>query len=129
MGYVALTEEGLVLTSIGDVPDVASWLIKQLEERDAQLQQPVLDEHGCAIGLQTIVIGEPQYLEAVRDELRRASLRVHLIDGMLIPALTQISTATFSAVIRTQVVPEILGLDPEHALLALQAVLNTDVRN
>lgn len=129
IGCVVAGEEGLSLQSIYEVPEVANWVLKQLQERDAQLQQPLLDEHGCAMGLQTVVRGEARYMEAVRDELRRASLRAHVIDTAIVEALTKISAQSFDASIRTQVVSQIIGLDAEHALVALEAVLGTGVSN
>lgn len=129
LGYVTLSEEGLFIAPIHEVPSVAQWVLQQLQERDAQLQKPLLDEHGCAIGLQTVVRGEARYLEAVRDELRRVSVRAHVINKAIVDALTQVSAQSFDASIRTQVVSQIIGLDAEHALVALGAVLKTDVDN
>ena len=127
LGYVVLSEEGLSITAVHEVPNVAQWVLQQLQERDAQLQKPLLDEDGCAIGLQTVVRGEERYLEAVRDELRRVSIRAHIIDKAIVNALTHVSAQGFDASIRTQVVSQIIGLDAEHALVALEAVLGSGV--
>lgn len=129
LGYVVLGELGLSIVPIHEVPDVAEWVMKQLQERDAQLQKPLLDEHGCAMGLQTVVRGEARYMEAVRDELRRVSIRAHVIDKAIVEHLKKVSAESFDANIRTQVVSQIIGLDADHALVALEAVLNTGVRD
>ena len=129
LGYVVLGEQGLSIVPIHEVPDVAEWVMKQLHERDAQLQKPLLDEHGGAMGLQTVVRGEARYMEAVRDELRRVSIRAHVIDKAIVEPLITVSEKSFDASIRTQVVSQIIGLDAEHALVALEAVLKVDVSN
>lgn len=101
-----------------------SWVLKQLEDRDPQLFEPVKDETGCIVGFQTVGKGEARYAEAVRDELKRVGLRAHIVDGSLWSLFVEISQENFAAV-RAQVVPEVLGLDKEHARAALEAVLGT----
>ncbi len=100
-----------------------NWVLNQLEERDPQLMEPVTDESGCITGFVSVGRGEIRYLEAVRDELRRVGLRAHEVPASITSLLTEISINKAFKHVRPQVVPEVLGLDAEHAKLALEAVM------
>ncbi len=101
------------------------WVLQQLVDRDPQLMEPVKDESGCITGFLTVGKGEPRYLEAVCDELRRVGLKAHKVAHSLVPLFTTISKNNKYAPILPQVVPEVLGLDDEHAKLVLEAVTKT----
>lgn len=102
-----------------------AWVLDQLKERDPQLMEPVKDESGCITGFLSVGKGEPRYLEAVRDELKRVGLRAYEVPDVVVPLLIQTSENPVFNHIRLQIVPEILGLDAEHAKTALQAVIDT----
>lgn len=127
-----ISQEGadMLNTCDGQDKNLLSWVLAQLEDRDPQLMEPVKDESGCITGFVSVGRGEPRYLEAVRDELRRVGLRAHEVATSLVPLFSEISSNKAFEHFRTQVVPEVLGLDEEHAKLALETVMHVgEVRN
>lgn len=122
---LATVAEGVLVmrTPEEQTQQLASWVLAQLSERDPQLMSPVKDESGCVIGFETARPGDPRYMEAVRDELRRASLKAYVVPSGIEAALAALSEPDIAADIRSQIVPEVLGLPFEQALTALEAVL------
>jgi hypothetical protein len=127
MGFIGPDMELSLVEADEQTGRLAQWVLSQLTERDPQLMQPIKDNSGCVIGFETASVGDARFLEAVRDELRRANLKSHLIPSGICEALVKISQPRISAELRTQVVPEVLGLPLEQALAALEAVLTFDL--
>lgn len=102
-GSITVEPSGLVLeeVSLVDVPEMVGLTVQELSEQPGAT------------------------LLTVQERLRRAGIRSYLLSLPLLEPLRAISNDAFNQSTRQQVVPEILGLDTEHALAALEAVAKT----
>jgi hypothetical protein len=78
------------------------------------------------VGLAVINLSHPgATLEKLQEQLKRSGIRSYILDGRLLESLLAVSVEEFPVAVRAQIVPEVLGLDPDHALAALEAVLDS----
>lgn len=100
VGVVSLGDSGLQLheESLTDVPEIAGILVSEA--------------------------GPGVTIEQLRGRLKQVGVKAYIFNADLLALLREVSSQEFNPALRTQVVPDILGLDAEHARAALEAVLN-----
>lgn len=103
-----------------DYSQIIAGVLDRLKTEDPKLNIPVKDEDGCVIDMLRVGPEDERYLDGVTNELRRPGLQAYALSSALLDTLKKVNQAPVA--LRVQVVPEVLDLDTEHALVALEAI-------
>ncbi len=98
----------------------AQTLIGELASRAPELTEAVKDESGCVVGYKPVLKGDPRFVEALRDELRRVGLRSHIIERVTLDGFVRMNGV--DTALREQVIPDMLGLPADQQQSALAAL-------
>lgn len=120
---VSLDEGHLVAADIlpNEYGHIMSSVLERLKTENPKLNLPVKDEDGCVIDMLRVGPEDERYMDGVANELKPLGLQAYLLSGALLDAYKKINEV--STGLRVQVVPDVVGLDSEHALVALNAII------
>lgn len=120
---VSLNDRHLVATNImpNEYGHIVSSVLERLKTENPKLNLPVKDEDGCVVDMLRVGPEDERYMDGVANELKPLGLQAYLLSGALLDAYKKVNEVP--AGLRVQVVPDVVGLDSEHALVALNAII------
>lgn len=120
---VAYESGSLVITDIlpHNYSQIIAHVLERLKTENPKLNLPVKDEAGCVIDMVRVEPGDERYLDGVANELKQTGLQAYSLDAVLCEILKKVNGKPVS--LRTQVLPEVVTLETDHALVVLEAIL------
>lgn len=113
----------LVATDIlpNEYGHIVSSVLERLKTENPKLNLPVKDEDGCVVDMVRVGPEDERYMDGVANELKPLGLQAYSLSNELLNTFKKVNEV--STGLRVQVVPDVVGLGSEHALVALNAII------
>lgn len=120
---LSLDDGRLVTTDLlpNEYGQATSIVLERLKREDPKLNLPIKDEAGCVIDMVRARPDDERYLDGVVNELKQAGLQAYSLNVVLLDLLKKVNNKSVS--LRTQVLPEVITLHADQAIIALEAII------